>query len=44
MVCSYVEDRFKDSVTDKTCQHPVQSDEYHGAIGVINDDFGTNAI
>ena len=39
-----MEDRFKDSVTDKTGEHPMQSDEYHRAIGVINDDFGTNAI
>ena len=44
MVCGYLEDRFKDTVTDKTCEHPVQSDENHRTIGVIDHDVGMYPI
>lgn len=44
MVCGYLEDRFKDTVTDKTCEHPVQSDENHRTIGVIDHDVGMKTI
>ena len=39
-----MEDGIEDAVTDKTCEHPVQSDEYHRTIGVVDDDLGANAI
>ena len=39
-----MEDRFEDTVSDKTCEDPVQSDEYHRTIGVVDDDFGAYPV
>lgn len=39
-----MEDGLEDAVTDKADRHPVKSDEYHGAVGVVHDDVRLNAI
>ena len=44
MVSGYVKDWLEDAVTYKTGKHPVQSDEYHRTIGVVDDDFGAYPV
>jgi hypothetical protein len=39
-----MEDGFEDAVADKTNHHPVESDECHRTIGVVDDDLGSHAI
>ena len=44
MVRRNSEDGFEDAVADDAGKHPVQSDECHGAIGVIDDDVRMDSI
>lgn len=39
-----MEDRLEDAVADEAGKHPVQSDKYHRAIGVIDDDVRMDSI
>lgn len=39
-----MEDGLEDAVADKTNDHPVESDECHCTIGVVDDNLGANVI
>ena len=39
-----MEDRLEDAVADEAGKHPVQSDECHGAVGVVDNDVGVYSV
>jgi hypothetical protein len=39
-----MEEGFEDAITDKSYYHPMQTNEYHSAIGIVNDDVGMHPI
>lgn len=44
MVRRNSEDRFEDTIADDAGKHPVQSDECHGTVGVVDNDVGVYSV
>jgi hypothetical protein len=39
-----MEEGFEDAITDKSYYHPMQTNEYHSAVGIVDDDIGTMQV
>jgi hypothetical protein len=39
-----MEEGFEDAITDKSYYHPMQTNEYHSAVGIVDDDIGMDTV